>query len=210
MRAIVTASLLAFLVVGASRPLPAQQSQPWFVAVRAVPTAFGSAASSDDPTADELGEIGPAPDLRGSLSVGRQFGRWEASVAGGYGKHGLKGSDGSSSVTIEPGYTLATLGVTAAYAIVTTAKGARVQLFAGPTLSFWSGDAVPDSRTRLGGTGGVGLVAPVAGRLSVDAHAALGLASSPIDAEELSGLESDYETGAMWSRELGVGLRLSF
>ena len=210
MRATAIASLLALLSFGASRPLPAQQVRPWFVAVRAVPNAFGAAASSDDPTADELGDLGPAPDLRGTLSVGRQFGRWEAAVSGGYGKHGLRGSDGSSSVTIAPGYTLATLGMTAAYAIVTTAHGARVQLFAGPTLSFWSGDAVPDSRTRLGGTGGVGLVAPVAGRLSVDAHAALGLAASPIDAEELAGLDSDYETGAMWSRELGVGLRLSF
>jgi hypothetical protein len=209
MHATASVPLLALLAIGASRPLPAQQVRPWFVAVRAVPTAFGSAASSDSPTADELGNLGPAPDLRGTLTVGRQFGRWEAAASGGYGTHGLRGSDGSSSVTISPGYTLATLGVTAAYAIVTTAQGARVQLFAGPTVSFWSGDAVPDSRTRLGGTGGVGLVAPVAGRLSVDAHAALGLASSPIDAEELADLDSDYETGAIWSRELGVGLRLS-
>jgi len=210
MRATATAPLLALLAIGASRPLPAQQVRPWFVAVRAVPTAFTSPASTESPAAGELGELGPAPALRGTLTVGRQFGRWEAAVSGGYGKHGLRGSDGGSSVTIEPGYTLATLGVTAAYAIVTTAHGARVQVFAGPAVSFWSGDAVPDSRTRLGGTGGVGVVAPVAGRLSVDAHAALGLASSPIDAEDLSGLESDYETGAMWSRELGVGLRLSF
>jgi hypothetical protein len=190
--------------------LPAPQARPSFVALRPVPTAFGSAARSDNAAADELGDLGPAPDLRGTLTVGRQFGRWEAALSGGYGKHGLRGSSGGSSVTIEPGYTLATLGATAAYAIVTTAHGARVQVFAGPTVSFWSGDAVPDSRTRLGGTGGVGLVAPVAGRLSVDAHAALGLAASPIDAEELSGLDSAYETGAMWSRELGVGLRLSF
>lgn len=210
MRASASVPLVALLSALAGRPLSAQQARPWFVALRAVPTAFGSAASSDNAAADELGDLGPAPDLRGTLTVGRQFGRWEAAVSGGYGKHGLRGGDGSSSVTIEPGYTLATLGVTAAYAIVTTAHGARVQVFAGPTVSFWSGDAIPDSRTRLGGTGGVGVVAPVAGRLSVDAHAALGLASGPIDAEDLSGLESDYETGAMWSRELGVGLRLSF
>jgi hypothetical protein len=210
MRSSAPVRLVVLLWALAGRPLPAQQAHPWFVALRALPTAFGAAASSDSPAADELGDLGPAPGLRGALSLGRRFGRWEAALSGGYGKHGLRGSGGGSAVTIEPGYTLVTLGVTAAYALVTTAHGARLQLFAGPTIGFWSGDAVPDSRTRLGGTGGIGLVTPVAGRLSLDAHAAIGLGASPVDEEELASLESDYDTGTMWSRELGVGLRLSF
>lgn len=210
MRTIAALSLLALFAAGAQRPLPAQQARPWFVALRAVPTAFSAAASAENPEAEELSNLGPAPDLRGALAVGRRFGRWEGAVSGGYGTHGLRGSDGQRSATIEPGYTLVTLAITAAYALTTTERGARVQLFAGPTLQFWSGEAVPDSRTRLGGIGGLGVVAPITGRLSLDAHAALGLSASPIESEELADLDSTYEVGGLWSRELGLGLRLSF
>jgi hypothetical protein len=210
MRATAALSLLVILTAGVHRPLPAQQARPWFVALRALPTAFSSAANAENPEVGELSNLGPAPDLRGGLAVGRRFGRWEGAFSGGYGTHGLRGSDGDRAATIEPGYTLVTLAVTAAYALATTGSGARVQLFAGPTLQFWSGEAVPDSRTRVGGIGGLGVVAPLAGRLSLDAHAALGLAASPIETEELADLDSTYDVGVLWSRELGVGLRLSF
>jgi hypothetical protein len=210
MRATVTLPLLAVLLAGDHHLLPAQEAPAWFVAVRAVPMAFGAAAKSETPELGELSNLGPAPDMRGTLAVGRRFGRWEGAILGGYGTHGLRGSEGESAVSIEPGYSLVTLAATAAYALATTNSGARVERCAGPTVLFWSGEAVPDSRTRFGGTGGVGLVAPLAGRLSLDAHAALGLSESPIAAEELADLESSYDTGAMWSRELGIGMRLSF
>ena len=210
MRAITTLLLLVVLAAGIARPLAAQQPHAWFVALRAVPMAFGSAAHAENPELGELGQLGPALDLRGALAVGRRFGRWEGAITGSYGTHGLRGSADDRSVTLEPGYTLVTLAATAAYALVTTGSGARVELFAGPIALIWSGEAVPDSRTRVGGTGGIGVVAPIAGRLSLDAHAALGLSPSPIEAEELADLDSSYDTGSLWSRELGVGLRLSF
>ena len=210
MRATIILSLLVVLVTGLARPLAAQQTHAWFVALRAVPMAFGSAAHAQNPELGELADLGPAPSLRGALGVGRRFGRWEGAVTGGYGTHGLRGSADDRAVTLEPGFTLVTVAATAAYALVTTGGGARVALYAGPTVLFWSGEAVPDSRTRVGGTGGIGVVAPIAGRLSLDAHAALGLSPSPVEAEELADLDSSYDTGTLWSRELGVGLRLSF
>lgn len=210
MRVTAAVSVVLALLSIPDCPLSAQQDRSWFVSIRAEPTAFGSAATTDAPVVGELSDFGPAANLRGGAAVGRRFGRWEGAIAGGYGKHGLRGTDGSSAVTLEPGYTLVTITATAAYALVTTPSGARVQLFAGPSVQFWSGQALPDSRTRVGALGGVGLLAPLAGRLSLDTFASLGVASSPVDADELADLDSSYEAGALWSRELGVGLRLSF
>ena len=210
MRAITTLSVLVILTADLVPALAAQQTDAWFVALRAVPMAFGTAARAENPELGELGKLGPAPGLRGALAIGRRFGRWEGAITGGYGAHGLRGSAEDRAVTLEPGYTLVTVAATAAYALVSTGSGARVALYVGPTVLFWSGEAVPDSRSRVGGTGGIGVAAPIAGRLSLDAHAALGLSPSPIEAEELADLDSSYDTGNLWSRELGVGLRLSF
>jgi len=205
-----TASSIVLILSCVGFPLTAQQARPWFVSLGAMPMAFGAAASSDDPTAGEVPELGPAAGLRVGLGVGRRFGRWEVSVGGSYGKHGFRGTDGSATVTIEPGYTTVITTVTAAYAMVRTGSGARLDLFAGPSLAFWSGEAVPEDRTLFGGRGGIGVVAPLTAALSLDAHAAMGLSQGPIRDEDLADLESSYDSGTVWSREFGVGLRVSF
>ena len=203
------APLLILLVAVASRDLIAQEHR-WFISAQAVPTGFGNAASTGDPVPGEVEAFKPGSSVRGSALLGRRLGRWEVGIGGSYGSHGLWGGGGDGSLTLAPAYTLATADVTGAYALVASERGVRLQAFAGPTVQFWSGRAMAENRQRVGARGGLQLLAPVTGALSLDARAAMGLAKSPMAAEELSDVESEYETGTLWSRELGVGLRLAF
>ncbi|MFL5506547.1 MAG: hypothetical protein ACJ8AU_06665, partial [Gemmatimonadales bacterium] len=61
MRAVTTLSLLVVLSAGRVPRLAAQQTHAWFVALRAVPMAFGTAAQAENPEVGELGKLGPAP-----------------------------------------------------------------------------------------------------------------------------------------------------
>jgi len=210
MHAIRAASSIVLLLTCLSGPITAQQTRPWFVSIRAVPMSFGAAASTDEPASGDVPEFGPGQGLRAAVEAGRRFGRWELSLGGSYGKHGFRGSDGSATVTIEPGYTTAIATVTATYAVVHMGSGARLNLFAGPSMAFWSGEAVAEDRTLFGGRGGVGVIAPLTEALSLDAHAALGLSQGPIRDDDLADLESRYDSGTLWSREFGIGLRISF
>jgi hypothetical protein len=208
MRTIRSVLLPVLLQVGVAGGLQAQH--PWFVSISALPTAFGHAAQAGAPGSGEVKEFGPAQGLRGGAAAGRRFGRWEVALGASIGDHGLRGGNGEVWVTVDPAYDLVTADVTGAYAFVTTSSGVRVQAFAGPSLQFWSGDAVAGSRTLLGARGGLQLVAPITGYLQLDTRAAIGVSPSPVSQEELADLDSAYDTGALWSRELGVGLRVSF
>lgn len=201
----IIAGLLVWPIAGARA-----QEHPWFVTARAVPAAFGSGATATDPQPGDVPEFGVSSNLRGALALGRRLGRWEFSVGGSFGKHGLRGSGDANAVTLEPAFTLATLEVRGAWALAAWAAGSRLNVFLEPNLQFWSGDAVVGNPTYVGVRGGVGLVTPVVGRLSLDAHAAIGVGPSPIAEDVLADFSSAYDTGALWSRELGIGLRLAF
>jgi hypothetical protein len=194
------------------RALPAgaqQVDDPWFLRVFGGHTAFGNAASTDAPTPDETAAIGVGSGFRYGAAVGRRVGPVELALAGQTGGHALEARD-EVDVGVRPAYDLHLVSLTVAYPLVRFASGARLQLFAGPSLAIWSGDLADETRTRLGGLGGVGVVAPLNAWLALDMHASLGVVGSPITEENLATLDSDYDARTGWSRELAVGLRLAF
>ena len=197
------------VLLGMPVSLAAQEAR-WHVAIHAVPASFGTGAEASAPAPGDVPEFGLGSGLRGALALGRAFGRWEVAIAGSYGKHGLRGGDGSSWITIEPAFTLATADLTAAYRVLGWATGTRLLVFAGPSLQFWSGEAVVERVSRLGARGGLQLVAPISRPLALDVRAGLGIAASPMTEEVLGGFDSPYDTGSLWSSELGMGLRVSF
>jgi len=75
-------------------------------------------------------------------------------------------------------------------------------------LQVWSGDAILDTQTRLGGAGALTLAVPINGNIGLLVTGSLGLAGSPFDAGLLESA-GGFEPANVWTRELGVGVRLS-
>lgn len=205
---------LSLAIVGialAPRAVPAQQERAWFVRLGAATTGFGAALRADDPIDGDPTGLGPGAALRFGGGLGRRVGPVEIAVDASWGEHAVTatGDDGLSAA-LRPGYSLTSVAATAAYPIVRTARGARLQVFAGPTINVWSGEAVSEDRTVWGGLGGLEFVVPLADWIALDLLGALGASGSPNTSEEAQDLASTYETATLWTRELRLTLRGSF
>lgn len=194
-----------------TRPVEAQQERAWFVRGGAATTGFGPALQSDDPLPGDPADIGPGAALRFGGGVGRRIGPVEVAIDASRGTHSLLGGgDDGNSAALKPGYALTSVVATAAYPIVRTARGARLQVFAGPSINIWSGNAVIDERTVWGGLGGLEFVVPVADWLALDLLGSVGASGNPNTGEETEELTSSYDVTTLWSRELRLTLRASF
>ncbi len=145
------------------------------------------------------------------LAAGRRLGeRASVNLDFSYSKAGLTGHGESSSVTINPGTTLYDIRLLASYDLVRLGQDARVAIAAGPMLQRWSGEAVVDSHAEWGGAAALTLLTPISGPFGLLVTGSLAVAGSPLDTANLQELNETFETVAIWTRELAVGLRYSF
>ena len=104
--------------------------------------------------------------------------------------------------------TLYDIRLLASYEIRTLGQATWVRLAVGPMLQVWSGDAIIDTQTRLGGAAAITMGVPISRSVGVIVSGSLGVAGSPFDAETLSNVGL-FEPVTTWTRELAVGVRLS-
>jgi hypothetical protein len=209
MRRIAVLLLAPLLLV--ARPAAAQSPDgPWFARAVIGWASFGNLAETDDPAPGESEALGLGGSSRWGLGVGRRLGTVELALDVQRGGHPVEARDDDVRVGVEPGLTLTTIALTVGYPIWRPATGARVSLLAGPLLSIWTGDFTTETQVRFGALAGVGVTAPVAGPLSLDARGTLAVSGSPITEDDLSGLESSYDRPAYLSPGIEVGVRVSF
>ena len=198
--------LLAVLMAGTA--LPAQAQGPWSVFVGGGAAGFGGASK---PAAGEEGDVQqfkPTPTTRLHLGVARTLGPGGIALDVSYAKAGLGGYADGTSYSLNPALTLYDVRLLASYEVLTLGPATPVRLAVGPMLQVWSGDAIIDTQTRLGGAATITMGVPISGSVGVIVSGSLGVAGSPFDAETLSSAGL-FEPVTTWTRELAVGLRLS-
>ena len=72
-----------------------------------------------------------------------------------YAKAGLGGYADGTSYSLNPALTLYDVRLLASYEILTLGQATPVRLAVGPMLQVWSGDAIIDTQTRLGGAAAI-------------------------------------------------------
>jgi hypothetical protein len=104
--------------------------------------------------------------------------------------------------------TLWDIRLLASYELVKLGESASLRVAGGPMLQAWSGEAIIDTKANLGAAAAITLVAPISGKIGLLVTGSLAVASSPFSQETLDDF-GDAEPTAVWTRELGVGVRFS-
>ena len=197
--------VIALLAAGIVSPALAQG--PWSVFLGGGAAGFGG-ASSPGANGNEQIQFKPTPTTRLHVGVAREFGRGGLTLDAAYAKAGLGGYFSGSSYALNPAVTLWDLRLLASYELVKFGESSSIRVAMGPMLQSWSGDAIVDTKTNLGGAAAVTLVAPISKKIGLLVTGSMGVASSPFAQETLDDF-GDAEPAAVWTRELSVGLRLS-
>jgi len=150
----------------------------------------------------------PTPTTRLHFGAARTLGRGGVALDVSYAKAGLGGYADGTSYGLNPALTLYDVRLLASYEILTLGQATWVRLAVGPMLQVWSGDAIIDTQTRLGGAVAITMGVPISRSVGVIVSGSLGVAGSPFDAETLSNVGL-FEPVTTWTRELVVGVHLS-
>ena len=146
----------------------------------------------------------------GGASLRRGFGKASAQLAFLYAKAGAGAYGNGQSAIINPGLSLYQFSLLLGYRVLGTAEGAGLDLRAGPMLQKWGGDFTLTAPSRFGALGAIGVTAPLASGLDLEAEASLGVAGSPFAEPDFAELPADYEAKSTWTRALSLGLALRF
>ena len=198
--------LIVTLLAGGSA-VPAAAQGPWSIFAGGGAVGFGGASTLPEDEPGATAQIKPSPTTRFHVGVSRSFGRIAAAFAFAYSKSGLGGYNDGASYSLSPALTLYDLRLLCNYRIAGF-DHSSLNIALGPMLQVWSGDAILDTQTRLGGAGALTLAVPINGNIGLLVTGSLGLAGSPFDAG-LLGSAGGFEPANVWTRELGVGVRLS-
>ena len=196
--------LVLLLAIGITLPVSAQGA--WSVFAGGGAAGFGGGSKVLEPAPGDPTQFKPSPTTRLHAGVTREFGRGGITLDAAYSKSGLGGYGGTVNFVFSPVLTLYDLRLLGSYAIARLGEGS-LRVGVGPMLQIWSGDAVASTQTRLGGAASLTAVIPVTRSFGLIVSGSLGVTSSPFDQEtlDISGLEALTS----WTRELGVGVRLS-
>jgi hypothetical protein len=186
---------------------PAAAQGPWSIFVGGGAAGFGGASTlpGDEPGA--TAQIKPSPTTRFHAGMAHSFGRAGVAFDLAYSKSGLGGYGDGGSYSLSPALTLYDLRLLFNYRIAGF-DHSSLNVALGPMLQVWSGDAILDTQTRPGGVAALTLAVPISGRIGLLVTGSLGVAGSPFDAGLLESA-GGFEPANVWTRELGVGLRLS-
>lgn len=198
--------LLATLLAG-GMVVPAAAQGPWSLFVGGGAAGFGGASTLPEDEPGETAQIKPSPTTRFHVGAARSFGRTAAAFDLAYSKSGLGGYGDGGSYSLSPALTLYDLRLLFNYRVAGF-DHSSLNLALGPMLQVWSGDAVLDTQTRLGGAAALTLAVPISGSIGLLVTGSLGVAGSPFDAGLLESA-GGFEPANVWTRELGVGVRLS-
>ena len=204
MRRALRLMLLLTITVGVATPAVAQG--PWSVFVGAGAAGFGGGADALDPPPGEPTQYKPTPTTRLHAGLAREIGRGAITFDASYARSGLGGYGGTINVAFSPTLTLYDLRLLGSYSIARLGDGS-LRVGVGPMLQLWSGAAVSRTQTRLGGAASVTVQVPMSRSIGLLVSGSLGVSSSPFDQRTLDNL--GLEALTTWTRELGVGVRLS-
>jgi len=196
--------LVLSLALAAAAPAFAQGS--WSVFVGGGAAGFGGGSEALDPPPGEPTHYKPTPTTRLHAGVAREFGRSGIAFDASYARAGLGGYGGYVNVAFSPVFTLYDLRLLASYAFARLGDGS-IRFGVGPMLQIWSGDALASTQTRLGGVAAVTAIVPISRCIGLLVSGSMGVTSSPFDRDTRDNL--GLEALATWTRELGVGIRLS-
>lgn len=199
--------VVAVLLSVAARGLAAQD-RAWSAFIAGGAVGFGGAskvAESDEILATQFK---PASGSRLHVGVTRDIGRWNTALDLSYAKLGVGGYAGDVSYVVNPGMDLLDIRLLGSYRLLGSG-GSSLRLGLGPMLQVWSGDAIVDTQTRIGGVAALTVTAPLTKALGLLLTGSLGVAGSPFDAELLADT-GPVEPTAVWTRELAAGITFSW
>lgn len=199
--------LILIVVLATSLVSRALAQGPWSIFVGGGAAGFGGASTSGTSDGVDI-QFKPTPTTRFHAGVTRALGRGGLTLDVSYAKAGLGGYTDGGSYSLNPAMTLWDFRLLVSYELVKLGDGASIRGALGPMLQSWSGDAILDARTNLGGAAAITLVAPVTGSTALLVSGSMGVAGSPFSPETLDEF-GPSEPASVWTRELAVGLRLS-
>lgn len=188
--------------------LPAFAQGPWSVSLGGGAAGFGG-ASTPGTSLDQTVQFKPTPTIRLHLGLARTFGRAGVALDASYAKAALGAYGEAYSYSFNPAMTLLDVRLLATWQVLQLGEASALRIGLGPMLQSWSGDAIVDTRTNIGGAADITMAVPITHSLALQASGSLAVAASPFAAETLA----DYppaEPASIWTRELGIGLRFSF
>lgn len=198
---------IALLIAGTVSPVIAQG--PWSVFIGGGAAGFGGASTRTSPEVEgEVVQFKPSPTTRLHLGIARALGKASIAIDASYAKSGLGGYSSGGSYSLSPAMTLYDVRLLAGYELLTLGQSTPVRLALGPMLQVWTGDAIIDTQTRLGGAVALDMSVPVSRRVAALISGSLGVAGSPFAEETLDSI-GPFEPATTWTRELALGLRFS-
>ena len=138
------------------------------------------------------------------LRLERAFGQARGAIAMRLAGVPIAGEFEGGAAIVDDGFFLLELAPEGSFPVLRLGPGARVRVFAGPTVSLWALSDEP-TRTRLGGRAGVELESQLTARLSAVTRLFGGISGSAFSAEEIP---PGYEVRSMPSAGVSLGLRV--
>jgi hypothetical protein len=203
-------TLAVFIAAFAAAPRCGHAQSQWSAVVSGSAVGFGGASHIVEEQPGLPDQYKPASTVGGGASLRRGFGKASAQLAFLYAKAGAGAYGNGQSAIINPGLSLYQFSLLLGYRVLGTAEGAGLDLRAGPMLQKWGGDFTLTAPSRFGALGAIGVTAPLASGLDLEAEASLGVAGSPFAEPDFAELPADYEAKSTWTRALSLGLALRF
>lgn len=175
----------------------------WFVGLEAGVAAYGgSARDTSQGTGGGPPSFRPGAAAMFGVRIGREMGRWTASLRATVGAPGLAASGPDLTVTDHSLGRLVELTPAAAFRVAGVGPTGAVRLEVGPTVAFWNlGDEI---RARLAGRLALAYEWPVTDRLGGAIRTEGAIGPSWFD---LGDLPAEYERRATWRYGVMLGLR---
>jgi len=185
---------------------PAVAQGPWSIFVAGGAAGFGGASKATTDVGADVSQYKPGATTRFHLGAARTFGRVSVAMDASYAKAALNADGDGVWVGINPGFTLYDIRLLANYELARLGTGTTLLIGLGPMLQIWSGRAVDNTLTRLGGAAALTFTVPVSTRFALFTSGSLGVAGSPFDQTTLDEVGL-FEPTNVWTRELAVGIR---
>ena len=159
--------------------VPAAAQGPWSIFVGGGAAGFGGASTLPEDEPGATAQIKPSPTTRFHAGVARSFGRAAVAFDFAYSKSGLGGYGDGGSYSLSPALTLYDLRLLFNYRIAGF-DHSSLNVALGPMLQVWSGDAILDTQTRLGGAAALTLAVPISGSIRVTRDRKSGRGREPV------------------------------
>ncbi|HEV8265466.1 MAG TPA: hypothetical protein VGQ06_10980 [Gemmatimonadales bacterium] len=175
----------------------------WFVGLEAGVAAYGgSARDTSNGSGGGPPNFHPGAATMFGIRVGRDIGRWTASLRAMMGAPGLAASGPDLTVTDHTLGGLVEVTPAAAFRVVAVGPTGAVKVEVGPTVAFWNlGDEI---RARLAGRAALTYEWPVTGHLGGAIRVDGAIGPSWFDPGDLP---AEYERRATWRYGATLGLQ---